>query len=114
VPWYLGHDDERERLRIPVGDYLRVSEENLAEYEQVRSAVLAGQALELERDATEYAPQVIHALEAGTEIRIIANVPNRGLIDNLPAGFAVEVPCRVGPRPWIPSRSGRCPRSAPR
>jgi alpha-galactosidase len=109
VPWYLGHDAERDRLRIPVGDYLRVSAENLAEYEQVRSAVLAGESLDLDRDATEYAPQVIYALETGTPIRIIANVPNRGLIDNLPAGFAVEVPCRVGNGTADPEPAGALP-----
>ena len=95
VPWYLRHDAEVERLRIPVGDYLRVSEENLAEYAASRATVLAGGQLELERDATEYAPQVIHSLETGTPTRIVANVANHGLIGNLPAGFAVEVPCSI-------------------
>ncbi len=95
VPWYLRHDSEIERLRIPVGDYLRVSEENLAEYAAVRCAVLAGEDLDIERETTEYAPQVIHSLQTGTGRRIVANVANRGLITNLPDGFAVEVPCTV-------------------
>ena len=95
VPWYLGHDAEIERLRIPVGEYLRVSEENLAEYAATRRAVLDGGALDLGRDTTEYAPQVIHSMETDTPRHIVVNVANDGLIDNLPAGFAVEVPCRV-------------------
>ncbi|WP_238018047.1 alpha-glucosidase/alpha-galactosidase [Dactylosporangium sp. AC04546] len=102
VPWYLHHDSEIERLRIPVGDYVRISEGNLAEYAATRAAVLAGEPLDLHRDATEYAPQVIHSMETGTLRRIHANVANRGLITNLPAGFAVEVPCvvdRLGVRP---------------
>jgi alpha-galactosidase len=97
VPWYLRHDAEIERLRIPVGDYLRVSEENLAEYEVCRAAALAGDNLPIDREVSEYAPQVIHALETGDQITIVANVANDGLIGNLPAGFAVEVPCLVGP-----------------
>jgi alpha-galactosidase len=97
VPWYLRHDEELARLRIPVGEYLRVSEQNLADYAAGRAAVLAGERLDLHRDATEYAPQVIQALATGTRTRVFANVPNDGLITNLPAGCAVEVPCVVGP-----------------
>ncbi|GGM15178.1 alpha-glucosidase/alpha-galactosidase [Dactylosporangium sucinum] len=102
VPWYLHHNSEIERLRIPVGEYVRISEGNLADYSATRAAVLAGEPLDLHRDATEYAPQVIHSMETGTLRRIHANVANRGLISNLPAGFAVEVPCvvdRLGVRP---------------
>jgi alpha-galactosidase len=102
VPWYLGHDEEIARLRIPVGEYLTVSEENLAEYAATRAAVLSGGPLDLERDATEYAPQVIHSIVTGTPRRIVANVANRGHVGNLPDGFAVEVPTVVdaaGARP---------------
>src|SRR5262249_8199187 len=63
VAWYLRHDSEIDRLRIPVGDYLRVSEENLAEYQAARAVALAGDDLRIEGEATEYAPQVIQSLE---------------------------------------------------
>ncbi|MFI5952341.1 alpha-glucosidase/alpha-galactosidase [Cryptosporangium sp. NPDC051539] len=102
VPWYLHDDGEVERLRIPVGDYLRISQDNLDEYQQVRSDVLAGRPLDLTREATEYAPQVIHSMETGTMRRIHGNVANRGYLTNLPDGYAVEVPCvvdRLGVRP---------------
>ena len=36
VPWFMGHDGEIERYRIPVGEYIRRSEANLVEFEQVR------------------------------------------------------------------------------
>jgi alpha-galactosidase len=109
VPWYLRHDAEIERLRIPVGDYLQVSEENLAEYAATRRAVLAGEDLDMERDTTEYAPQVIHSLETGTARRIVVNVANRGLITNLPGGFAVEVPCTVDGAGAVPQPVGDLP-----
>lgn len=109
VPWYLRHDSEIERLRIPVGDYLRVSEENLAEYAATRRAVLAGEDLGMERETTEYAPQVVHSLETGTARRIVANVANRGLITNLPDGFAVEVPCTVDGSGALPHPVGDLP-----
>ncbi|HEX5203527.1 alpha-glucosidase/alpha-galactosidase [Paractinoplanes rhizophilus] len=102
VPWYLRHDEEITRLRIPVGDYLRISAGNVAEYEKTRASLQNGEPLDLSRDATEYAPQVIHSMVTGTMRRIHANVPNHGLIGNLPEGYAVEVPAvvdRLGVRP---------------
>ena len=36
VPWYLSHPGEVERLRLPVGEYLGIVEENLASYERTR------------------------------------------------------------------------------
>jgi alpha-galactosidase len=109
VPWYLHHDDEIARLRIPVGDYLRISADNVTEYHETRRSVLAGEPLDVSRDATEYAPQVIHSMVTGTLRRIHANVPNRGLISNLPEGYAVEVPCVVDRLGVRPERIGALP-----
>ncbi|MET7424778.1 alpha-glucosidase/alpha-galactosidase [Dactylosporangium sp. NPDC005555] len=109
VPWYLHHDSEVERLRIPVGEYVRISEANLADYTATRATVLAGEPLDLHRDATEYAPQVIHSMQTGTLRRIHANVANLGLISNLPEGFAVEVPCVVDRLGVRPERVGALP-----
>jgi alpha-galactosidase len=102
VPWYLHNETEIGRLRIPVGDYLRVSEQNLAEYAAMRAMALGGEDLPLETEVTEYAPQIIYSLETGTPTEIIVNVANNGLIPNLPAGFAVEVPATVGPSTVVP------------
>jgi alpha-galactosidase len=43
----------------------------------------------------EYGPLIVHSMETGTPRTIYGNVPNNGLIDNLPEGCCVEVPCRV-------------------
>ncbi|GAB3399159.1 alpha-glucosidase/alpha-galactosidase [Flindersiella endophytica] len=104
VPWYLRHDQEIDRLRIPVGDYVRISQKNLEEYARTRDALKAGELLDISRDATEYAPQVIHSLTTGQHRQLVVNVPNQGLIDNLPPDFTVEVPADadadgVRPRP---------------
>jgi alpha-galactosidase len=93
VPWYLHDDAEIERLRIPVGDYLQISAANADEVEALIPQVAAGQYVEPEEDAVEYAPQVIHSMVTGTMRTIQATVANAGLIDNLPSGAAVEVPC---------------------
>lgn len=92
LPWYLHHRDEIERLRINIGEYVAISEANLAEYERVRSALTHTQELAIDTESTEYAPQVIHSLETGTPRVIAANIVNNGHITNLPDGLAVEVP----------------------
>ena len=92
VPWYLHHPGEVERLRLNIGEYVAISEANLAEYAQVRAELAHADTLGIDSGSTEYAPQVIHSLETGTVRVIAANVANRGLITNLPDGFAVEVP----------------------
>src|SRR5207247_7080486 len=70
------------------------SEENLREYEQIRTALAAGEGFEIER-SLEYASLIIHSMETGAERVIYGNVRNSGLIDNLPDGCCVEVPCLV-------------------
>ena len=97
VPWYLGHDSEISRLRIPVGDYLDISADNLATYAALRATVAAGgdPGTECGDGAAEYAPQVIHSLVTGTPRTIQVTTANTGLITNLPAGAAVEVPATV-------------------
>jgi len=109
VPWYLHHDAEVERLRIAVGAYIGISEDNLAEYGSTRAALQAGEPLEIDRDSTEYAPQVIHSIVTGTKRTIFGNVPNTGLITNLPQDFAVEVPCAVDELGVHPTYVGALP-----
>jgi len=92
VPWYLHRDSEVKRLRLNVGEYVGISETNLAEYRQVRAELVHADTLDIDSSSTEYAPQVIHSMETGTVRVIAANVANDGLITNLPDGFAVEVP----------------------
>ena len=108
VPWYLHHDTEIERLRLPVGAYLGIIEENTADYERTRRALLADAPLPVE-GTMEYAPQVIHSVVTGTPRTIYGNVPNRGLIDNLPTDSAVEVPCLVDALGVQPTRVGSLP-----
>ncbi|MBB5083329.1 alpha-glucosidase/alpha-galactosidase [Nonomuraea endophytica] len=108
LPWLLRHDSEIERLRIPVGDYVRISAENLAEYGRTRDAVRHGQALTVE-GTNEYAPQIIHSIATGTPRIVYGNVVNDGLISNLPAGCVVEVPCAVDSGGVRPTRVGALP-----
>ena len=98
LSWFLRSDAQVERFRLQPLEYLGISEENVAEFERARAALAEGRPLELEDEAAEYAPQVIHSVLTGTEREIHANVVNpmgAALIDNLPTGAVVEVPARV-------------------
>ncbi len=57
----------------------------------------------------EYASLIIHSMETGEPRVIYGNVPNHRLIDNLPAGCAVEVPCLVDKNGVQPVRIGSLP-----
>ncbi len=108
VPWFMHHDSEIERMSIPVSDYVRESEENLAEYELNRKRLAAGEALPIE-PSVEYAPQIIHSIVTGLPRTVYGNVENTGLIENLPAGACVEVPCAVDSSGLQPTPVGALP-----
>jgi alpha-galactosidase len=108
LPWFLRHDDQVERMRIRESDYVRISEENLDEYARVRDAVAAGEPLPIE-PSLEYAPQIIHSIETGQPRVIYGNVENTGLIENLPRGACVEVPCVVDASGVRPTHVGELP-----
>ena len=57
----------------------------------------------------EYGSLIIHSIETGTPRVIYGNVPNRGLIDNLPQGCCVEVPCLVDKNGVQPTQIGALP-----
>jgi len=108
VPWFMRHDDQVERFRIFVGDYLERSEENLRELESLRRDLASDAPLALE-PAGELASLFIHALETGTERELHVNIRNGGLISSLPDECCVEVPCLVGPGGTKPMPVGALP-----
>ena len=63
---------------------------------------------EVER-SHEYGSLIIHSLETGQPRVVYGNVPNHGLIDNLPQGCCVEVPCLVDKNGLQPTKIGALP-----
>jgi alpha-galactosidase len=94
VPWFMSHDGELERYRIPVDEYVRRSEENLAEYGRVRATIAAGGSLPVE-PSHEYAALIVHSVVTGRPRVIYGNVRNRALLPGLVEDSCVEVPCLV-------------------
>jgi len=59
--------------------------------------------------SNEYGSLIIHSMETGEPCVIYGNVPNRGIIDNLPEGCTVEVPCLVDKNGVQPTHIGALP-----
>jgi alpha-galactosidase len=108
LPWFMSHDDQIERYRIPVDEYIRRSQDNLREYEEIKRALAAGEPLPLLHEG-ELAPRYVHAMVTGAERIEYGNVRNDGLITNLPPGCCVEVPCRIDAEGVHPLAVGALP-----
>jgi alpha-galactosidase len=93
-PWFIPKGDAVKRFRIPIGEYLRRVDANLAEYESTKRRLDAGEPFEIEQSG-EYAAVIVHSMVTGEKNRIVANVMNRELIPNLPRESCVEVPAVV-------------------
>jgi alpha-galactosidase len=77
--------------------------------DEVRARWLAEREEKLSGHSGEYGTLIIHSMETGQPRVIYGNVPNHGLIDNLPAGCSVEVPCLVDRQGVQPTAIGALP-----
>ena len=59
--------------------------------------------------SAEYGMRIVSAIETGIPFKANLNVMNEGLIDNLPQGCCVEVPCLVDGAGILPCKVGRIP-----
>lgn len=111
VPWYIkqGREDLIGRFDIPLDEYPRRCEAQMAQWENLRRKLEnSDEPIEIRR-SVEYGSLIIHSLETGTARVVYGNVPNNSLIENLPAGCCVEVPCVVDKNGIQPVRIGRIP-----
>lgn len=109
LSWFLRSDAQVERFRIEPLQYIGISRENVAEFEAAKALLAEGAPLPLEGGASEYAPQIIHSMVTGTPREVHVNVPNAGLIDNLPQDAVVEVPALVDADGLRPVAMGSLP-----
>ncbi len=111
VPYFIrGQNPELiERYNIPLDEYPRRCEAQIADWERLRRELEAGQGVLEVRRSVEYASLIIHSLETGQPRVIYGNVRNDRLIDNLPEGCVVEVPVLVDRNGLQPTRVGELP-----
>lgn len=111
VPWFIKRDrpDLIERYNIPLDEYIRRCENQIAGWEALRDYLEAPDSqIEISR-SVEYGSEIIHSLETGQPRVVYGNVPNDQLIDNLPVGVPVEIPCLVDKNGIQPTRIGSLP-----
>jgi len=112
VPWFIKRDrpDLIEQYEIPLDEYIVRCETQIAEWEAEKAALERGDIDEQRYERSqEYGSLIIHSLETGTPRVVYGNVANRGLIDNLPQGCCVEVPCLVDKNGLQPTKIGMMP-----
>ena len=111
TPWFIkkGREDLLEEFGIPLDEYITRCERQIAGWHLLKNK-LEDPAAELSvRRSHEYGSTIIHALETGEPSVIYGNVPNDGLIDNLPRDCVVEVPCLVDKNGVQPTKVGALP-----
>jgi alpha-galactosidase len=110
-PWFIkrDRDDLIKKFNIPLDEYPRRCESQLDRWEKLRAELEnSEQPLEIRR-SVEFGSLIIHSLETGIPRVVYGNVPNLNLIENLPLGCCVEVPCVVDKNGVQPVRIGRIP-----
>ncbi len=118
LPYFLPHGEKVvAAFDIPLDEYLRRCEGVISTWKATEAQLLGeGGEIEIGPQTHEYGAFIIHSRETGTPRVIYGNVPNTGLIPNLPQGCCVEVPCLVdaqglqptGPGPLPPQLAALC------
>jgi alpha-galactosidase len=111
VPWFIKRDrpDLIDTYDIPLDEYIRRCERQIEGWGVMRSE-LESDALPLEvKRSVEYGSLIIHSMETGQPRAIYGNVRNAGVIDNLPDGCCVELPCLVDVNGVQPTKVGAVP-----
>jgi alpha-galactosidase len=108
VPWLMHRDDEIDRFRIPVGEYLRRSEANIDEFDTTLAALQADGDLSL-TPTSEMASEYIRAQVTGQPAELYVNIRNDGRITSLPDECCVEVPATVDAGGLHPRAVGALP-----
>ncbi|MDD8051737.1 MAG: alpha-glucosidase/alpha-galactosidase [Verrucomicrobiota bacterium] len=111
VPWFIKRDrpDLIAQYNIPLDEYLARCEDQLAKWDDLRQRLEDRQEPLGVLRSSEYCSFIIHSMETGEPSVVYGNVPNRGLISNLPETACVEVPCLVDGNGVQPTQIGKLP-----
>lgn len=111
VPWFIKRDrpDLIEEFNIPLDEYITRCENQIAGWQRMRADLEDPASKIPVRRSHEYGSGIIHSMETGALRVINGNVPNHGLISNLPQGASVEVPCLVDKNGVQPVAVGALP-----
>ncbi len=110
-PWHIKRDrpDLIEQYHIPLDEYPRRCVDQIAGWGKMEADLEAGIGFENPRRSSEYGSRIIHAIETGEPTIVHGSVLNHDLIDNLPEGCCVEVPCLIDRNGIQPVKVGPLP-----
>jgi alpha-galactosidase len=91
------------------GGYLRHCRKRLEASKEEFAELIAGDRALPTHRTHEYGSYIMEAMETNRPARINGNVPNRGLITNLPQGCCVEVACLIDASGVQPTVVGNIP-----
>ena len=110
VPYYMRDEAEMERVGVTqkTADQMTGQHETRAKRRAEAQAKILAEPPDIVR-SNEYGAQIIHAMETDRALTVYGNVPNTGLITNLPDDCSVEVPCLVNRAGLHPCYVGALP-----
>ena len=111
TPWFIKQNrpDLINKFNIPLDEYITRCEKQIADWDKLRKKLEDPRRKLRVSRSEEYGSLIIHSQETGTPRVVYGNVANHGLIDNLPDGCCVEVPCLVDKNGVQPTKVGALP-----
>jgi len=96
VPWFIkrGRPDLIEAFGIPLDEYPKRCEEQLADWRAQADHMTGGGPIEVAK-SHEFAADLMNGIVTDTPLTIYGNLPNSGQLPDLPMGAVVETPCLV-------------------
>ncbi|GHB92749.1 alpha-glucosidase/alpha-galactosidase [Cerasicoccus arenae] len=112
VPYFIHHGQEViDKFKIPLDEYPRRCEGIMSTWKETEAKLLGegDEKMTVNAQSHEYGSYIIHSRETNQQRTVYGNVPNKGLIENLPDDCNVEVPCLVDAVGLQPVHIGRLP-----
>lgn len=110
-PHFIHHGkDVIEKFNIPIDEYLRRCESIISTWKKAEAELIGEDGdIAVNPQTHEYGSFIIHSMETNTPRVIYGNVPNMGLITNLPDRCCVELPVLVDAQGLQPTHIGDLP-----
>lgn len=107
--WALMEKSQAEGRTLSEGE-IRDSLKNTNPMMMIKEGIVHGMMnVDKFERSVEYGSVIVHSMETGTPRTIYGNVPNNGIITNLPDDCMVEVPCLVDKNGIQPTQIGAIP-----
>ena len=111
TPHFIHHGKSViQKFDIPIDEYLRRCESIIATWKKAEAELIGEEGdIVVSPQTHEYGGFIIHSMETNTPRVIYGNVPNTGLITNLPDRCCVELPVLVDSQGLQPTHIGDLP-----